>query len=105
MRNCRVCPERRILARRQIFRITAIVDLIPCVPLACARRFHPPPDGRPVAADRAKIHSAKETHMKSALIAVVALMVVASYSALARPDDNEKKGPVTGVLIDQMCGA
>jgi len=43
--------------------------------------------------------------MKSALIAVVALMVVASYSAFARPDDNDKKGPVTGVLIDQMCGA
>jgi hypothetical protein len=41
--------------------------------------------------------------MKSALITVVALVVVASYSAFARPDDN--KGPITGVLIDQACGA
>ena len=42
--------------------------------------------------------------MKSILIAFASLMIVTSYCAFVRADD-EKKGPVTGVLIDQMCGA
>ena len=42
--------------------------------------------------------------MKSILIALTALLVLGSYTNLVRADD-EKKSAVTGVLIDQMCGA
>jgi hypothetical protein len=45
--------------------------------------------------------------MKSFLIAIAALIVVSSVSTFVRAaDDDDKKtsGPITGVLIDQMCG-
>ena len=42
--------------------------------------------------------------MKSILIAVAALIIVGSFARFTRADD-EKKGPVVGVLIDQACGA
>jgi len=45
-----------------------------------------------------------EARVKSILIAFASLMIVTSYCAFVRAED-EKKGPVTGVLIDQMCGA
>src|SRR5205809_3350018 len=48
--------------------------------------------------------SFKEVIVKSILIAVAALMIVGSYTTFTRADD-EKKGPVVGVLIDQACGA
>jgi hypothetical protein len=43
-----------------------------------------------------------EVRMRSLLILAVAVFVACSALSFARADD-EKKGPVTGILVDQAC--